>query len=70
MRGGDDGRDVRRTRGLCLSLKEVVTDGAAYDTPPVLLHEDLPGVMGEGSGGGEGGGVRGGRGEGHKIHRH
>ena len=43
MWGWDDRREIGRTGGLCLGLKEVVTDGAANNTPPVLLHEDLPG---------------------------
>ena len=40
--GGDDGWDVRCTRGLALSLKEVVTDGPAHHTAPMLLHKHLP----------------------------
>ena len=42
VRGGDDGWDVRCTRGLALSLKEVVTDGPAHHTAPMLLHKHLP----------------------------
>ena len=44
VRGGDDWREVGCTRGFALGLEEVVTDGAAHHTAPVLLHEDLPTV--------------------------
>lgn len=42
VRRGDDWRDILRLSGAFLSLKEVVTHGAADHALPVLLQENVP----------------------------
>lgn len=43
VRGGDDRRNILGLSGTLLGLEEVVTHGAAHNTLPVLLQEDVPG---------------------------